>query len=164
MNSHRRWAPLVTFIFTSWHVDGLVVPVGYNVCGIRAFHKSTSTLTPPRSFILFLLVCLVALYRRIRHSLLRYASLTTTIQSSALIICRCNSEIRLCKMVNFYLLIVVALPLSQAIQLFLTNDDGWDDINIRTFFTYMARYDHELMLCSPKICQWFSALLQNNIS
>ncbi|KAF1918399.1 hypothetical protein BDU57DRAFT_515145 [Ampelomyces quisqualis] len=27
MTGYRRWAPLVTFIITSWHVDGLVVPL-----------------------------------------------------------------------------------------------------------------------------------------
>ncbi|KAF1920472.1 hypothetical protein BDU57DRAFT_525542 [Ampelomyces quisqualis] len=55
-------------------------------------------------------------------------------------------------MVKFHLLHIVALPLTQAIRLFLTNDEGWDDSNIRTLYNDLsATTSHELILCAPEI-------------
>ncbi|KAF1915638.1 hypothetical protein BDU57DRAFT_539982 [Ampelomyces quisqualis] len=53
-------------------------------------------------------------------------------------------------MLKFYLLLAIALPLTQAIRLFLTNREGWEHRNIRSLFHVLDTPDDELLLCAPK--------------
>ncbi|KAF1914967.1 hypothetical protein BDU57DRAFT_596783 [Ampelomyces quisqualis] len=54
-------------------------------------------------------------------------------------------------MLKFYLLLAIALPLTQAIRLFLSNNDGWDDSNVRSLFHLLdTTTTHDLILCAPQ--------------
>ncbi|KAF1911247.1 hypothetical protein BDU57DRAFT_524698 [Ampelomyces quisqualis] len=55
-------------------------------------------------------------------------------------------------MLKFYLLLIIALPFTQAIRLFLTNNDGVDDSNIRSLYQVLEETrEHQLILCAPEI-------------
>ncbi|KAF1915639.1 hypothetical protein BDU57DRAFT_518713 [Ampelomyces quisqualis] len=57
-----------------------------------------------------------------------------------------------CRMFKFYLLLAIALPLTQAVRLFLTNEEGWKHPYLRSFFNLLddGNTDRELLLCAPK--------------
>lgn len=51
---------------------------------------------------------------------------------------------------RFHLLLAaVALPLTQGVRIVQSNDDGWSEINIRTFFNALNAAGHQVVLSSP---------------
>ena len=47
------------------------------------------------------------------------------------------------------ILIAAALPLAQGIRIIQSNDDGWAEINIRTFFNTLTAAGHQSVLSGP---------------
>ncbi|KAF1929995.1 acid phosphatase precursor [Didymella exigua CBS 183.55] len=47
------------------------------------------------------------------------------------------------------LLVATILPLAQGIRIIQSNDDGWAEINIRTFFNTLNAAGHQVVLSSP---------------
>jgi hypothetical protein len=47
------------------------------------------------------------------------------------------------------LLVAAALPLAQGIRIVQSNDDGWAEINIRTFFNTLNAAGHQVVLSGP---------------
>lgn len=50
---------------------------------------------------------------------------------------------------RYSLLIAAALPLAQGIRIVQSNDDGWAEINIRTFFNTLNAAGHQVVLSGP---------------
>jgi broad specificity polyphosphatase/5'/3'-nucleotidase SurE len=48
-----------------------------------------------------------------------------------------------------FLLLAAALPLIQGVRIVQSNDDGWSEINLRTFFDVLDAAGHELVLSGP---------------
>lgn len=47
------------------------------------------------------------------------------------------------------LLIAAALPLAQGVRIVQSNDDGWAEINLRTFFNVLDAAGHQVVLSGP---------------
>ena len=47
------------------------------------------------------------------------------------------------------LLVAAALPLAQGIRIVQSNDDGWAETNIRTFFDTLNAAGHQVILSGP---------------
>lgn len=47
------------------------------------------------------------------------------------------------------LLLAAALPLVQGIRIVQSNDDGWAEANIRTFFNVLNAAGHQVVLSGP---------------
>jgi broad specificity polyphosphatase/5'/3'-nucleotidase SurE len=45
--------------------------------------------------------------------------------------------------------IAAALPLAQGIRVIQSNDDGWAEINLRTFFNVLNAAGHQVILSGP---------------
>ena len=50
---------------------------------------------------------------------------------------------------RYSLLIAAALPLAQGVRIIQSNDDGWSEINLRTFFNVLNSAGHEVVLSGP---------------
>jgi broad specificity polyphosphatase/5'/3'-nucleotidase SurE len=48
-----------------------------------------------------------------------------------------------------FALLAAALPLVQAVRIVQSNDDGWAEINLRTFFDVLSTAGHEVVLSGP---------------
>ena len=58
------------------------------------------------------------------------------------------SSIRSFKMRSF-LLLAAAVPFAQAVRIVQSNDDGWSEANLRTFFDVLNSAGHEVVLSGP---------------
>jgi broad specificity polyphosphatase/5'/3'-nucleotidase SurE len=47
------------------------------------------------------------------------------------------------------ILLAAALPLVQGVRIVQSNDDGWAEINLRTFFDVLSTAGHEVVLSGP---------------
>jgi hypothetical protein len=47
------------------------------------------------------------------------------------------------------LIIAAALPLVQGVRIVQSNDDGWSEINLRTFFNVLDAAGHQVVLSGP---------------
>lgn len=47
------------------------------------------------------------------------------------------------------ILIAAALPLVQGVRIIQSNDDGWSEINLRTFFNVLTAAGNEVVLSGP---------------
>lgn len=47
------------------------------------------------------------------------------------------------------LLAAAAAPLAQGIRIVQSNDDGWSEINLRTFFDVLNTAGHQVVLSGP---------------
>ena len=50
---------------------------------------------------------------------------------------------------SFLLLAAAAAPLAQAVRIVQSNDDGWSEANLRTFFDVLDAAGHEVVLSGP---------------
>jgi broad specificity polyphosphatase/5'/3'-nucleotidase SurE len=48
-----------------------------------------------------------------------------------------------------FLLLAAALPLTQGVRIVQSNDDGWSEINLRTFFDVLNTAGHQVVLSGP---------------
>ena len=48
-----------------------------------------------------------------------------------------------------YILLAAALPLAQGIRIVQSNDDGWSEANLRTFFNVLTTAGHQVVLSGP---------------
>jgi broad specificity polyphosphatase/5'/3'-nucleotidase SurE len=48
-----------------------------------------------------------------------------------------------------YLLLAAAFPLAQGVRIIQSNDDGWSEINLRTFFDVLNAAGHQVVLSGP---------------
>ncbi|KAL6707724.1 hypothetical protein ACN47E_003845 [Coniothyrium glycines] len=48
-----------------------------------------------------------------------------------------------------FVLLAAALPLAQGIRIVQSNDDGWSEVNLRTFFKVLDAAGHQLVLSGP---------------
>lgn len=48
-----------------------------------------------------------------------------------------------------YLLLAAVLPLTQGIRIIQSNDDGWAEANLRTFFNVLNTAGHQVVLSGP---------------
>lgn len=46
-------------------------------------------------------------------------------------------------------LLAAALPLAQGIRIIQSNDDGWSEANLRTFFKVISDAGHQTILSAP---------------
>lgn len=60
-----------------------------------------------------------------------------------------------------FLLLAAAVPFAQAVRIVQSNDDGWSEANIRTFFDVLNSAGHEVVLSGPAENQsgrgWYSS-------
>jgi broad specificity polyphosphatase/5'/3'-nucleotidase SurE len=47
------------------------------------------------------------------------------------------------------LFLAAALPLVQGVRIIQSNDDGWSEINLRTFFNVLDAAGHQVVLSGP---------------
>jgi 5'/3'-nucleotidase SurE len=50
---------------------------------------------------------------------------------------------------SYLLLAAAAAPLAQGIRIVQSNDDGWSEANLRTFFDVLNTAGHEVVLSGP---------------
>ncbi|KAF2130222.1 sure-like protein [Dothidotthia symphoricarpi CBS 119687] len=50
---------------------------------------------------------------------------------------------------RFCIVLAVALPLVQGIRIIQSNDDGWAEMNLRTFFDVLSTAGHQVLLSGP---------------
>ncbi|EUC37479.1 hypothetical protein COCVIDRAFT_87959 [Bipolaris victoriae FI3] len=50
---------------------------------------------------------------------------------------------------SFFLLAAATAPLAQAVRIVQSNDDGWSEINLRTFFDVLNSAGHQVVLSGP---------------
>ncbi|KAH9864103.1 hypothetical protein J1614_010036, partial [Plenodomus biglobosus] len=50
---------------------------------------------------------------------------------------------------SYMLLAAAALPLAQGVRIVQSNDDGWSEINLRTFFNVLNTAGHQVVLSGP---------------
>ncbi|KAI8935270.1 hypothetical protein NX059_007859 [Plenodomus lindquistii] len=50
---------------------------------------------------------------------------------------------------SYLLLAAAALPFTQGVRIVQSNDDGWSEINLRTFFNVLSDAGHQLVLSGP---------------
>jgi broad specificity polyphosphatase/5'/3'-nucleotidase SurE len=50
---------------------------------------------------------------------------------------------------RFYFFLAAALPLAHGIRIVQSNDDGWSEINLRTFFNALDAAGHQVVLSGP---------------
>lgn len=48
-----------------------------------------------------------------------------------------------------WVLLAAALPLAQGIRIVQSNDDGWAEANLRTFFNVLNAAGHQVVLSGP---------------
>lgn len=48
-----------------------------------------------------------------------------------------------------FLLLAAAAPFTQAIRIVQSNDDGWSEANLRTFFNVLNSAGHQVVLSGP---------------
>jgi broad specificity polyphosphatase/5'/3'-nucleotidase SurE len=48
-----------------------------------------------------------------------------------------------------FLFLAAALPLAQGVRIVQSNDDGWAEINLRTFFDVLDAAGHQVILSGP---------------
>jgi broad specificity polyphosphatase/5'/3'-nucleotidase SurE len=47
------------------------------------------------------------------------------------------------------LLLAAAAPFAQAVRIIQSNDDGWSEANLRTFFNVLNAAGHQVVLSGP---------------
>lgn len=50
---------------------------------------------------------------------------------------------------RYSILIAAALPFAQGVRIVQGNDDGWAEINLRTFFDVLNSAGHQVVLSGP---------------
>jgi broad specificity polyphosphatase/5'/3'-nucleotidase SurE len=50
---------------------------------------------------------------------------------------------------SYLLLAAAAAPLAQGIRIVQSNDDGWSEANLRTFFDVLNTAGHQVVLSGP---------------
>lgn len=50
---------------------------------------------------------------------------------------------------SYLFLAAAALPLTQSIRIIQSNDDGWAEANLRTFFDVLDKAGHQVVLSGP---------------
>jgi len=61
-----------------------------------------------------------------------------------------------------FILIAAAASLAQAVRIVQSNDDGWSEANIRTFFNVLDAAGHQVVLSGPAENQSGKGLLSQN--
>jgi len=50
---------------------------------------------------------------------------------------------------SYLLLVAAALPLTLGVRIVQSNDDGWSEMNVRTFFDVLTAAGHEVVVSAP---------------